>query len=115
MSSDEWRKFLTENFKDEGDVALNLEELTVQQIHGFLGIAERRLLAYATEQGHKGMMTRIVIWRLDKIRRQLKQARNSLGAVIGFETWLTNALESARNGETREDILKRLEEEEKEG
>jgi AraC-like DNA-binding protein len=95
MASDEWRKFLAENFKDEGDVALNLEELTVEQIHGFLGIAERRLLAYTAEQGHKGMMTRIVMWKLDEIRRQLKYARNSLGTVIGFETWLTNVIESA--------------------
>ena len=108
MASDEWKQFLVENFSNDSAVALNLEELTLQQVHGFLGIAERRLLAYVKDRKNEGCMPSIVMWKIDEIRKQLKYQRNALGAVLGYETWLNSVIESARRGDNKEEIIARL-------
>jgi hypothetical protein len=92
MASDEWKQFLIDNFKTESDVALSLEQLTLEQIHGFLGIAERKLFSHTQERQHEGKMSHIEMWRIDEVRNLLKRARNGVGVIIGHETWQENLL-----------------------
>ncbi len=92
MASDEWRTFLKENFNDDGDVVLSLEDLTLEQIHGFLGIAERKLLTHTKERGNIGKMSHLEMWRIDDTRKLLKKARASVGVIIGHENWQENLL-----------------------
>jgi hypothetical protein len=87
MASDEWRTFLKENFNDDSDVVLSLEELTLEQIHGLLGIIERKLFAHTQDQRAKGKMSHLEMWRIDDTRKILKKARSNVGVIIGHEAW----------------------------
>lgn len=92
MASDEWRTFLKENFNDDSDVVLSLETLTLEQIHGLLGIIERKLFLHTQDQGAKGKMSHLEMWRIDDTRQLLKKARASVGVIIGHENWQENLL-----------------------
>ena len=92
MVSDEWKQFLVKNFNADSDVVLSLEELTLEQIHGLLGLIERKLFIHKQEQQTKGGVCPLEQWKIDDTRKLLIKARSGVGNIIGHEKWQENLM-----------------------